>query len=65
MRKGGKVVAKKRWKSSKNFKKGSKSKSEKSDRSGTQKLWVVSLYSFWYKSIWIDLKEKLDFSLQF
>ena len=29
MRKGGKVVAKKRWKSSKNFKKGSESKSEK------------------------------------
>ena len=47
------------------YKKRSKSKSEKSDRSGTQKLWVVSLYSFWYKSIWIDLKEKLDFSLHF
>ena len=46
------------------YKKESKSKSEKSIRSGTQRLWVVSLYSFWYKSIWIDLK-KLDFALQF
>ena len=47
------------------YKKGSKAKSEKSDRSTNPILYIVSLYDFAYKSVWIDLKENLDFSLQY
>ena len=42
-----------------------KSKSEKSDRSANPTLYIVLLYDFAYKSVWIDLKENLDVSLLF
>ena len=59
------IFSKKRQNTVLGYKKGSKSKSEKSDRSANPTLYIVSLYDFPYKSVWIDLKENLDFSLLF
>ena len=59
------MFSKKRQNTVLGYKRGSKSKSEKSDRSANPTLYIVSLYDFPYKSVWIDLKENLDFSLLF
>ena len=51
------IVSKKRQNTVLGYKKGSKSKSEKSDRSTKPTLYVLLLYNFGYKSVWIDLKK--------
>ena len=59
------IFSKKRQNTVLGYKKGSTTKSEKSDRSANPTLYIVLLYDFAYKSVWIDLKENLDFSLLF